>query len=221
MHSSESAGYSIGFKCRCSRKLYVRVTTEPFSENTLDACPSIAVEPILHALSFDDVGRLLRLEGLAAERIDRSLTGGPGWRTSAEPRFDAVPYFESTEKRGRSPFLQRGQAPSRVAARKSRLARKGERPLFSEAREYRALWLTASFRLSPADAAAVLEAVAPLHAQGHIALEADGSLTVVQSIVVAGGVTEAHLQFQLRAWLRILQQVTDCAGGTAEDGPHD
>jgi hypothetical protein len=67
----------------------------------------------------------------------------------------------------------------------------------------------------------VLHAVAPLHAQGHINREADGSLTVVQAIVVAGGVTEAHLQFQLRAWRRVLQQVADCAREIPEDDRHE
>ena len=173
-----SSGYSIGFKCRCSRKLYVRVTAEPFSsENALETCPH-AVEPVLHSLTFEDVGRLLRLEGYAAERVEQAVTGGPGWRTTGDPRFDAVPYFESEPG---SP-------------------------------QYRALWLTASFRFADDhDAEAVLHAVAPLHAQGHIAREADGTLTVVQALVVAGGVTEAHLQFQLRAWRRVLQQVAECA----------
>lgn len=182
-----SSGYSIGFKCRCSRKLYVRVTTEPFSETALETSPHV-VEPILHSLTFEDVGRLLQLDGHAAERVERALTGGPGWRATSRPGFDAVPYFES--------------APGSP--------------------QYRALWMTASFRFDDdRDAEAVLHAVAPLHAQGHITREADGSLTVVQAIVVAGGVTEAHLQFQLRAWRRVLQQVADCAREIPEDDRHE
>jgi hypothetical protein len=183
-----SSGYSIGFKCRCSRKLYVQVTTEPFSSETaLETCPHV-VEPILHSLTFEDVGRLLQLEGHAAERVEHAVTGGPGWRTTGHLGFDAVPYFEES-------------APGSP--------------------QYRALWLTASFRFAAGDADAVLHAVAPLHAQGHITREADGTLTVVQAIVVAGGVTEAHLQFQLRAWRRVLQQVADCAREIPEDDRHE
>ena len=89
-----TSGYSIGFKCRCSRKLYVRVTTEPFSETALETSPHV-VEPILHSLTFEDVGRLLQLEGHSAKRVEQAVTGGPGWRTTGDPRFDAVPYFES------------------------------------------------------------------------------------------------------------------------------
>jgi hypothetical protein len=57
----------------------------------------------------------------------------------------------------------------------------------------------------------VLETVAPMHALGHITREDDGTLTVVQAILVAGGVTEAHLQFQLGSWRNVLQCIADCA----------
>ena len=173
----ESSGYSIGFKCRCSRTLYVRVESEPFSEAALEPCPSTVVKPLLHSLTFEDVGRLLQREGYTIRREERSITGGPGWRTVGRPGFDAVPYFEAAPGSPR----------------------------------FRALWLTASFRFGFEEANAVLQHVAPMHALGHITREDDGTLTVVQAILVAGGVTEAHLQLQLGSWRNVLQCVADCA----------